>query len=268
MKIIVDSREDALYKLIQQELGTDSNITCSQEQLLLGDIIFKNAGDEETILFERKSHNDLNASLKDGRYNEQSLRLNSYGICNHKIVYLLEESGQSNRFSKSRILSANLLHSCIFSLMFYKGFSVLQTKSIQHTASMLVDFARKMEKDNTKPLYSFSDLGSNPISAVEYTQTIQKEKKANITPENIDVFMLSQIPNVSSLTAKVILDKYGTIFELTRAMYDDPTCLSSLSYITKTDKSRKLTTLVIQNIRAYLCKIDKQEKSIDMKEII
>ena len=268
MKIVVDCREESLYKLIQKELEATPNIICCREQLLLGDIIFKDDNDKEIILFERKSHNDLNASLKDGRYNEQSLRLNAGDMCNHRIVYLLEESVKTNKYSKARTMAPNLLHSCIFSLLFYKGFSVLQTKSLEHTAAMLTDFARKMNKEKDKSLYSFAEPNNNAISTTEYTQTIKKVKKENITPENIDVFMLCQIPNVSSLTANVILDKYITIHDLTKTLRETPDSLASFTYINKTGKPRKLTCLVIDNIRKFLCKEQDYSQDIDMTKII
>ena len=94
MKIIVDCREESLHKLLVQNLANITNITCIKEQLVLGDVIFKDDDDNEIVLFERKTYNDLNASLKDGRYNEQSLRLNSYHLSNHRIVYLLEETSK------------------------------------------------------------------------------------------------------------------------------------------------------------------------------
>uniref|UniRef100_A0A6C0EJ66 ERCC4 domain-containing protein n=1 Tax=viral metagenome TaxID=1070528 RepID=A0A6C0EJ66_9ZZZZ len=268
MKIVVDCREESLLKLLNEGLENNAtSITCVQEQLLLGDIIFRDDNDKEIVLFERKSHNDLNASLKDGRYNEQSLRLNSHELCNHNIIYLLEESPSHKQFNKARTMTSNLFHSCIFSLLMYKGFSVLQTKSVMHTSEMLIDFAKKMEKEKDKSFYSFTDLQNNEINSTEYTKTIRKEKKANITPDNIDVIMLSQIPDVSVTSANAILDKYKTIYELTKSLNENPNSLKEISYQTKTDKTRKLTSRVIENVRKYLCHQEK-EHTINMSEII
>jgi ERCC4-type nuclease len=149
----------------------------------------------------------------------------------------------------------------------YKGFSVLQTKSLKHTSEMLIDFAKKLEKEKDKPLYSFSDLQNNQINSTEYSKTIQKEKKANITPENIDAIMLSQIPDISITSANAILDKYKTIYELTKSLNENPNCLKEISYQTKTDKTRKLTSRVIENVRKYLCH-QEIECSINMSQII
>ena len=60
-------------------------------KLNLGDYVFYDEINEKNILIiERKSLNDLEASIKDGRYNEQSLRLNEANIENHNIYYLIE----------------------------------------------------------------------------------------------------------------------------------------------------------------------------------
>ena len=42
------------------------------------------------MIFERKSLSDLIASIKDGRYNEQSLRLSECEVNNRNIYYIIE----------------------------------------------------------------------------------------------------------------------------------------------------------------------------------
>ena len=42
----------------------------------------------------------------------------------------------------------------------------------------------------------------------KYVDVIKKEKKKNITPENIGEIILSQIPGVSSHTSKVIMKNF------------------------------------------------------------
>ena len=54
------------------------------------------------LIIERKSLSDLIASIKDGRYNEQSYRLiHSSGLYRHHIVYLIEGGfAQHNQVKK------------------------------------------------------------------------------------------------------------------------------------------------------------------------
>ena len=94
MLIKIDVREAELIESCAFLLNTMqcfSNLKIVTEALPIGDIIIcsdlKNDGTiEEKIIIERKSLRDLSASIKDGRYEEQSYRLN--GIPHHNgIVY-------------------------------------------------------------------------------------------------------------------------------------------------------------------------------------
>ena len=95
------------------------------ENLPLSDIILKDENDRELVLIERKSINDLASSIQDGRYNEQSYRLDNTEIHNHNIIYLIEGnlSMWRNRYSR---ITQDTIYSAMVSLMYYKGFSVLE----------------------------------------------------------------------------------------------------------------------------------------------
>ena len=78
--------------------------------------------EEEIIIIERgegKTISDLTASIKDGRYKEQSYRLDGYSIHNHNIIYLIE--GNLNRASFDK----KTIYSSMFSIGYCKGFSSL-----------------------------------------------------------------------------------------------------------------------------------------------
>ena len=60
------------------------------EQLHIGDVIFEDDSGKPIIIFERKTLNDLAASIKDGRYSEQSFRLDKEPAHNHNIIYIIE----------------------------------------------------------------------------------------------------------------------------------------------------------------------------------
>ena len=90
MQIKVDIREHTLIKLLKA-LNNDYkfNFDISVERMDLGDIAIWD-GEEELLLLERKKLSDLASSIKDGRYAEQSYRLNVYSLHNHNIIYLVE----------------------------------------------------------------------------------------------------------------------------------------------------------------------------------
>ena len=76
MKIKVDNREHTLIKLLKA-LNNDYGFQLEIEvcKMDIGDIAIFNAEGEELLLIERKKISDLAASIKDGRYQEQSYRL-------------------------------------------------------------------------------------------------------------------------------------------------------------------------------------------------
>ena len=73
--MIIDNREKDLIKLL-----IEKKIEIECQNLELGDIVFTNNesklnGNEELIMIERKTVDDLMASIKDGRHREQKIRL-------------------------------------------------------------------------------------------------------------------------------------------------------------------------------------------------
>ena len=102
MQIKVDIREHTLIKLLKA-LNNDYgfNFDISVERLDLGDISIWNEG-EELLLLERKKLSDLAASIRDGRYKEQSYRLQGHSLHNHNIIYLIEGNmaHYTDRYSK------------------------------------------------------------------------------------------------------------------------------------------------------------------------
>ena len=143
MNIKIDNRETDLIQLCQLELAksksSKNNITIEVLPLPIGDIILEYLG-KEIIIIERKSAADLEASIKDGRYEEQSYRLSNSEVHNHNIVYLIEGS-LINRQNKQ------MLYSSMFSLNYSKGFSVLRSTSIQETAYIICNMAYKLNKN-------------------------------------------------------------------------------------------------------------------------
>lgn len=243
MELKIDSREGKVLELFK---GTTKNIT--QEQLLIGDFtIYKN--NELVVLIERKTLSDLVSSLIDGRYNEQSLRLNNHELNNHNIIYLIE-GNISNFNSKIKRFDKHTIYSIMTTLSLYKGFSVINTFSLQESFNFINKLYEKIEKSSDKMFY----LSSTNAANEDYCSVIKQEKSANITPENIDEIMLMQIPNVSSNISKIIMEKYNTIENLINELKNNETILDNIKCLTKTNKERKINKTTIENIKKYLIK--------------
>jgi ERCC4-type nuclease len=252
MKIIIDERETALYDLCPKS----ERITIEKKVLNLGDILFTN--DDETIIYsviERKSFRDLLASIKDGRYAEQSYRLTNCFPETHNTIYLLE--GMFSTLSREE--DKKLVISCMASLNYFKGFSIIRTISIAETAQHIVYMAEKMDKeirDGKVGKYSAVRQSENteasiPVST-DYCGVVKASKKANITKDNIGQMILMQIPGISSITAIEIMRPFGNFLEFTDKIRNDLTYLNSVIIETETGKKRKLGSNIIKGINELL----------------
>lgn len=95
MKLFIDNREPkTIIDSLEFINNTSKNkIIIEIKSLDLGDyILYDEENEKNIIIIERKSLADLEASIKDGRYNEQSYRLSQNSLVNHNIYYLIEGS--------------------------------------------------------------------------------------------------------------------------------------------------------------------------------
>tara|TARA_Y100000389_G_scaffold195328_1_gene226605 strand:- start:1545 stop:2357 length:813 start_codon:yes stop_codon:yes gene_type:complete len=250
MNIKLDIREKGLIN----EIKNSEKYNISIEQLPLGDIIIEK-NNEEIIIIERKTLNDLVSSIKDGRYKEQSLRLANTDIPNHNIIYLIE--GNLNCFKPTKNMSIETIYSSFVSLMYFKGFSVFRTFNIKESAAYIVNLTNKINKENKTPYYQINNDNNNNINNnIPYTNVIKKVKKDNITVENIDIIMLSQIPDVSINIATNILNKYKSLTNLIKCLQENDNCLHNFEINIDNNKKRKISKKSIQNICTYLMKKD------------
>jgi len=257
MLIKIDTREMALLQMLLTQVSTIpvfKNIKIKSETLPIGDIII-NDETEDKIIIERKSIADLLSSIKDGRYEEQSYRLNGINQHNHNIVYLIEgDVNKPNRFKSDNQIEKLTAYSAMFSLNYYKGFSVFRSFSMEETANIVCNMAYKIGKDVTKKPYfqnkipivetqidikdetvddiDVKDDSANDVTTVvtdkDYVGVVKKIKKDNITPDNIGEIMLCQIPGISSVTALAIMEKYKTIPNLIKELELDNDSMKDL----------------------------------------
>ena len=249
MKIILDCREQRLEAALLKKLTllsdnskatkNSSAITFEKQNLIIGDIHIINDENDLACIIERKTIKDLLSSLRDGRYNEQSFRLNECELDNKRICYLLEGIPLAE--------NKNIVNGCMISLAINKGFSLLTTKNIDDTAQLIIKICEKIDKSAIK---------------TNYNETVNISKKSKITNKNIHAIMLTQIPNVSMKIAELICSKYSTIKNLIAALEENSQCLNNLKYITNNGQERRVSKTAIKNIIDYLlCSaVNKQDK--------
>lgn len=286
MFIKIDSREKELQNKISFYITTIPafrNLKVIVESLPIGDIIISK-NNEDVLIIERKSVNDLLSSIKDGRYEEQSFRLNGLPLHNHNIMYMIEgDFNKMNAFRDTKMEKLTLF-SAIFSLNYYKGFSALRTFTMDETALFICNCTTKLmkgETTNRKAFYLNKNVAASTVVAEEkaeidssgstvttvttvdadtednskeYISMVKKVKKENITPENIDEIMLCQIPGVSNATAISIIKKFNSIANLIKCLEENEKCLADVTNINDKGKSRKITKTSVANIIKFLLK--------------
>ncbi len=267
MIIKIDTREQDLFSKCESTIASVpkfSDIKLISQTLPLGDIII-NDGTNDCIIIERKTLTDLAASIKDGRYEEQSYRLNGLQHHNHNIIYLIE--GDINHFNtfKERI-DKQTLYSAMFSINYFKGFSIMRSNNIEETSMIACNMAYKLVCNlkagklgyypNSTPMIStditIDDQNNKYPTEKDYCSVIKKVKKENITVENIGEIMLCQIPGVSSSSALAILAQFKTLPNLIKSIQEDETCLNSIFTTDSNGKNRKISKTAIATIIKFL----------------
>jgi crossover junction endonuclease MUS81 len=198
--IKVDYREKdiiALLQVMKSENNSDL-IKIKVDSLKIGDVAFiktdkdGNEVDNELLLFERKSLNDLASSIKDGRYAEQSFRLDGYQpVPNHNIVYLIEGDLSRYRENKFTCINKKTLLSSMFSILYYKGFSVVRTMNVLETSELIWSWADKLERElvNGKKIPHYrptSEISSKAVD-VEPNSPVVIPENEKIAPIQIEL---------------------------------------------------------------------------------
>jgi len=289
MIVKIDIRETDLLQQINQHIiniPIFKSIVVKTEVLPIGDIIICDEK-EEKLIIERKSVSDLLSSIKDGRYEEQSYRLNGLNHHNHNIIYLVEgDVNRANRFKSDNRIEKLTLYSAMFSLNYYKGFSVFRSFSLEESATIICNMAYKLEKEvvsgkkafyqncipikeslvENQPLENQQLEGGNNTqedtleqnekvqSEKDYVGVIKKVKKENITPDNIGEIMLCQIPGISSVTALAIMEKYKSLPNLIKEIDNNNDCLKDITSTNAKGQIRKINKTSIANIVKFLLK--------------
>lgn len=260
MKLILDERETTLYDRCVLLHTEHKNKRWSLEKrvLPLGDAIIQDDEGKDLLIIERKSIQDLLSSIKDGRYVEQSHRLqHSSGIPAHNVIYVIEGSFANISTHHNHGDPKQTAYSAIVSLSLFKGFSVLRTTSVQDTADLLVSMVDKMIRNFEKGQQLFYSVGEESMTSIiaedpaKYCSVVKKVKKDNVTPENMGEIILCQIPGISSTSAIAIMKQFNSFLHMIESIKEDPKCMDKITYETN-GKSRKVSKTSIENIKKYL----------------
>ena len=138
-----------------------------------------------------------------------------------------------------------MLFSSIFSISSKKGFSILNTSGFIETAEFIIRFYNKLSTE--KPVEDV--VSKNP--EIKYSSVIKTAKKANITRNNINEIMISQIPGISAIVSSALMETYDNIFNLINNLKKDLNCLDNFKIKNKNGE-RKMNKNIVGSLKEYL----------------
>jgi ERCC4-type nuclease len=200
----IDYREQSVINILTEKgimnhnLEVQSEFDINIKNLIIGDFVFK---EDESVhyIIERKTINDLCASIKDGRFTEQKRRLSETIEDQSKIIFVIE--GDRNKILPIYKIPKSTIDSAIQNLIFKHKYKVIFSDSIEETIENIMLLYKKLTNND------FESKGS----------VIKTIKKSDYLNQNIFTNMLCAIPGVSTKIAKIISYKYKNMNELIQA---------------------------------------------------
>ena len=186
----VDYRERALIEAL-------ANVPHTVENLAVGDIVCQH-GKYNTWIAERKRVDDLAQSIKRGRWRDQVARLHATR-CRH-VFFLVEGDLRSTGLSHESLLGA-----CVNAEL-RPSSHVIRTADLAETAAVVRHLVQKAESTPGLP----RTVLTPPVS--------KRQRSADRT--ECWVRMLMCVPSVSEKIARKLLDTYGTLPAIQRALAD------------------------------------------------
>ena len=192
MELIIDNRENSLIKLLEE-----NNINFEKKNLEIGDIQFIE-NDKLIYIIERKTVNDLGASIKDGRYKEQKVRLLANNTGN--IYYIIE-----GNIDDCNTLNRKALLGSIINMIFRDNIKIINSNNVLDTYNIIIQIQTKYNDGKFKQIESSKD---------SYISSIKTNKKENMSKELCNIIQLATIPGVSKNISKIVIEQYGNISNL------------------------------------------------------
>ena len=251
--LIIDNREGKLIELIKSKPTDTFKIPYELKSLQIGDIVISSPlHPDKTLIIERKCMTDMIASIKDGRYKEQKVRLlaEAANNPNTKICYLIEGNMQDLRFPNEK----TVFYGSIVSSIFRDEIPLIRTGNLHETLDIIIRIHERMSKDITdffkpKPITTsiiqtnnidntlsnnnsynniynidnpvnitlqndIDNITTNNTTTNTYLNSIKKCKKDNLTPQIWNQLSLTNIPGVSTNIAQKITEVYPSIRKL------------------------------------------------------
>lgn len=189
MHLQCDYRESKCIEILKS-----LNVDFKTENLTIGDFVVSNNDNTHSVVIERKTMDDLSASIIDSRYKDQTNRLQKIQSSKVKILIIVESFHKTNQ----KGISYDSLLSSMISICIKYGFYIMRTKDTNETCKCIINVLNKI--DSVKCLGEENQV--NIIMKKEYTiVSVYKN-------------MLCCIPGISITIANLINEKYPNMKSL------------------------------------------------------
>lgn len=211
MSLLIDYRESHIADSLNAR-----GVQYVMKKLDIGDFQVLDSDGQVLGIWERKTYSDLASSVTDGRYREQKHRLTT-SPARYK-GYIIE-GNCPNPTKKFHSLQPGALESVKIGLTCRDGFHLLHSTGTDHTAVILEKLIKKI------PEYIVEDRSVETLTDHYHSalaqSTVSSVKKENFTPQTCYLAQLSQLPQVSLVTAKAIADRWSHMGSLVSAITSD-----------------------------------------------
>jgi hypothetical protein len=159
---------------------------------------------EGGVILERKSLTDLEASIIDGRYEEQRGRMLAYANEQKVAIgYVIE--GETKGFQGRRFTGDSVLK-LISQIQFKHRIPVFQTASTEDTLALAMIIEGEWVKAKGQFSWQMGAGNSSTPIAASYTKSNSRD-----TPDSFLIGVLTQCRGISESLARIILEKTGSL---------------------------------------------------------
>ena len=251
--LIVDLREKgAGNENFKVEILNKSSypIPIEEKNLSLGDFtwIYKDQLDGEEymldFIIERKTLNDLSASILDGRYNEQKYRLKNSP---YKNIYYLFEGTELNTHNNSNI-SKDAINTAINNTINIHNIKFFRTSSTKDTVNKLIELDSNIRKNFT----FLKDINGKKITYKKYLEIFAKTKNSSV--EEIFLRQLRCFEHCGKKSVEILNTCFQTPFEFYKLIQEL--------------KEKKVEEKDMEDIIAFCYYLHENKKEISVENVL
>ena len=223
MEIIVDDRERMVFSSLE-ECSHLSTINYKIQRCEVGDYAITYKG-HILLIIERKTWEDLAASLRDGRKANVAKLIALREKTNCQIAYLIEGDATPPFNKMYGFFPIKNLRSHLDHLSFRDNIHIYYSKNPEYTAKRLFELAQNYLTlrdviNNINNLVTSNINGGNDINDTTNTTNIDQLQKKQIDNLGINDQLLRCIPGVGSIICTVLAEAGVTVHNLYKQIYD------------------------------------------------